>query len=657
MTKKICSLFVLFFFAFSFAHSQKEDPVLFSVAGKPVHLSEFEYIYTKTNGKQADFSRKSLDEYLDLYIKFKLKVQRARDMKLDTIPSLKQELAGYRRQLADSYLIDKEVTERLIREVYERSKKDVDISHILVGLSPNASPEDTLKAYKKAISVKQRLEQGADFGKVASASSSDRSVKNNKGHIGYVTALFPKGFYPLETAVYSSPIGEISAPIRTNSGYHILRVNDIRDARGEIEAAHILIRKKEGRKEAEIKTRIDSIYQVLQNGSDFDLLARELSEDKMTAPKGGHVGFFGINRFERAFEDTAFALKNDQDYSQPFETSVGWHVIKRLSKREIQPYNIEKSRLEAKVKKDARFEEAKRAMIERIKEEGNFTVNQIVLEKLIRSLDKEFLSFKWKAPKEKSKEVLCSFGEEKSISVGEFTDYLGRASRQRIRMGKNTKIPDAVHSLFNNFVDESALKFEETQLEVKYPEFKSLMREYDEGILLFEATKMLVWDKASQDTTGLKAFFETIKGKYKWNERAVVSVYTLKEEAKEKIKKVRKYARKHSSEKMLAKFNKGEKKILSRKENNTEKGRNDVLDAMEWKAGSLSETEINKKNNSLNFMKIEEVLPGKDKALKEARGYIVADYQDFLEQKWVKELRKDYAVKTNRDVYESIVKD
>ncbi|MCP3930464.1 MAG: peptidyl-prolyl cis-trans isomerase [Bacteroidetes bacterium] len=657
MTKKICSLFVLFFFAFSFAHSQKEDPVLFSVAGKPVHLSEFEYIYTKTNGKQADFSRKSLDEYLDLYIKFKLKVQRARDMKLDTIPSLKQELAGYRRQLADSYLIDKEVTERLIREVYERSKKDVDISHILVGLSPNASPEDTLKAYKKAISVKQRLEQGADFGKVASASSSDRSVKNNKGHIGYVTALFPKGFYPLETAVYSSPIGEISAPIRTNSGYHILRVNDIRDARGEIEAAHILIRKKEGRKEAEIKTRIDSIYQVLQNGSDFDLLARELSEDKMTAPKGGHVGFFGINRFERAFEDTAFALENDQDYSQPFETSVGWHVIKRLSKREIQPYNIEKSRLEAKVKKDARFEEAKRAMIERIKEEGNFTVNQIVLEKLIRSLDKEFLSFKWKAPKEKSKEVLCSFGEEKLISVGEFTDYLGRASRQRIRMGKNTKIHDAVHSLFNNFVDESALKFEETQLEVKYPEFKSLMREYDEGILLFEATKMLVWDKASQDTTGLKAFFETIKGKYKWNERAVVSVYTLKEEAKEKIKKVRKYARKHSSEKMLAKFNKGEKKILSRKENNTEKGRNDVLDAMEWKAGSLSETEINKKNNSLNFMKIEEVLPGKDKALKEARGYIVADYQDFLEQKWVKELRKDYAVKTNRDVYESIVKD
>lgn len=310
--------------------AQKDsDPVLFKVEGVPVHVSEFTYIYSKTNGKSADFSRKSLEEYLDLYTKFKLKVYKAREMRLDTITSLKEELAGYRRQLADSYLIDKSVTEQLVKEAYDRVQQDVDISHIFLSIKENASPQDTLAAYEKLMAAKKRIESGTPFSTVAKEVSEDKSAEKNGGHIGFITALFPNGMYALESAAYKLPIGKVSNPVRTNSGYHLLTVHARRPARGEIEAAHILIRKTSDKPEL-AKMRIDSIYQLIQAGEAFEGIARERSEDRQSAANGGYVGFFGINRYEKPFEDAAFSLQKDGDYSKPFETSVGWHIVKRV---------------------------------------------------------------------------------------------------------------------------------------------------------------------------------------------------------------------------------------------------------------------------------------------------------------------------------------
>ncbi|MCB0616648.1 MAG: peptidylprolyl isomerase, partial [Phaeodactylibacter sp.] len=242
MAKRQFILFAALLYLPLMAWAQKDDPILFTVEDTPVHESEFVYIYSKTNGKNATFSKESLDEYLDLYIKFKLKVQKAREMKLDTVPQLMNELAGYRRQLADSYLIDKEVTEKLLREAYEHSKQDVDISHILISMPSNPSPEDTLAAYEKALAIKQRLKK-EDFATVAKEVSGDKSAQNNGGHIGFVTALFPNGFYELEKAAYSIPLNKLSDPIRTAAGYHLLIVNGRRPARGEMEGDYILLRK------------------------------------------------------------------------------------------------------------------------------------------------------------------------------------------------------------------------------------------------------------------------------------------------------------------------------------------------------------------------------------------------------------------------------
>ncbi len=631
-------------------NAQNEDPILFSVKNNPVHVSEFLYIYSKTNRDKADFSKASLEEYLDLYTKFKLKVQRAKDMKLDTIPALQQELAGYRKQLADSYLLDKEVTEKLIREAYDRSLKDIKISHIMVSLKKNPTSQDTLLAYNRIMQIKGKLDGGSDFVKVAKSLSDDKSAKTNNGSLGYFTSPFPNGFYDFESAAYSLPKGQYSQPVRTPIGYHIIRVEDVRPARGDMEAAHILIRKDAQNPKADI----DSVYQQLENGYAFEEAAKTYSADKKTASKGGYIGFFGISKYEKNFEDAAFALTEDGAYTKPIQTLAGWHIIKRISRKAAPDYDKAKARLKAKIQKDARFDLAKSAMVEQIKRENGFKSMSGPISRFGASLDKEFLTYRWQAPKTPSKEVIFALGKDQ-YTMADFTTYLQKESRKRMQMAKSGTVVDALTSLYKDYVTETALKYEERNLEAKYPDFKALMREYEEGILLFEITKKEVWDKASQDTTGLRNFYQKNKQKYKWGKRAVVSTYTLNDAA-HLSDKVGKFAQKNDPAAVLAKYNKDGKEPVSQQETIVERGRNKKIDALDWKPGALSKMEMDRKNKKITFMKVEKILDPSTKKLNEARGYVVADYQDFLEKQWLTELKKAYKVQTNKKVFKGLVK-
>ncbi len=636
--------------------AQEQDPVLFSVAGDPVHRSEFVYIYEKTNGQNADYSRSSLEEYLDLYIRFKLKVQRAREMKLDTIPALQQELAGYRRQLADSYLIDREVTEKLVREAYERTRQDVDISLILVSTGNNPSPQDTLQAYQKVLAAKARLDNGEAFEVVAKEISNDPSAQRNGGNVGYVTALFPSGYYALETAAYTLPPGKVSEPIRTANGYYLLKVNNRRPARGEVEAAHILIRLKD-RNPAEVKTRIDSIYQALENGADFEVLARELSEDGATASKGGYIGFFGINRFDKAFEDAAFALKTDGAYSQPTPTTVGWHIIKRISKRDIQPYDVARRRLQTEVRNDPRHEAARIAMIEHIKKEANFTEHPQALAALADTLSDLFFTFRWKAPVKGTDQVLFTLGKNFKRTVGDFGEYLMQSSRKRLSMGRGSDPQEAVNTFFNEFVGDACMRYEESRLEEKYPDFKFLMREYEEGILLFEATQREVWNKASQDSTGLEAFYQRVKNNFRWDERALLSIYRIRPDVPNIAEAVRNFAMQNEPEAVLKRFNTKETIVVSVEEKTIEKNKEAIFLDLPWQVGATGPVKEMGREKSRTFAKIEKIMPPAIKTLDEARGYVIAEYQDYLENEWVKKLREEYPVKINQKVFEDLVRD
>lgn len=656
---KTIALWMCMLVAVAATNAQKgTDPVLFMVGSTPVTTAEFRYIYSKTNADKADFSQKSLEEYLELYVKFKMKVQRARELQLDTVETLRRELDGYRRQLAESYLIDREVTDRLVREAFDRSATDLNVSHILFSLGKNPSPVDTLAAYQKAVVAAQRLAKGESFAKVAAEASEDKTTASSGGVLGWITAMLPDGFYDLETAMYDgtkAKSGNMSI-VRSPIGYHIVAINDRRPARGEIEVAHILLRDGKETRNANAQLRIDSIYTALKNGASFEDLATQLSEDNATKTKAGYLGFFGINRYEKTFEDAAFGLAKDTDFSAPFRTSVGWHIVKRISRKSNEPYDIAKNRLKPRVQRDGRHALAKKAMTDRIKKENGLTEsaeNYAALVKLTTA-DTNFLSYKWKSPEPKMTAELFQLGTKK-FTTGDFCDYLFLNSRKRTEGGPRADIADVVRRMYTEYVNESCLKYEETQLDTKYPEFKSLMREYEEGILLFEATKSLVWDKASLDSVGIERFYTERSKNYQWEERVHVNYFSVDPGATSQIDEMRKLAAKKGPMALLEKYNTDSTDVVAWREETLERGRNKGVDAMVWKKGSLGDNVV-EKDGTITFACIDEVLPKGQKSLPDARGFVVADYQDYLEMKWVEELQETYKVAVNQDVLRSLIK-
>lgn len=638
-------------------YGQSTDPVLFTIEGEPVTASEFTFIYSKTNQDKADFSESSIREYLDLYTKFKLKVKRARDMQLDTAEALQRELEGYRRQLANSYLIDKEVTERLVEETYRHMQQDVDISHLFLACPSSASPADTLAAYKRVTEWMNMLRSGISFEQLASDSSQDQSARENKGHLGYVTAMLPSGYYTLEKAAYNSKPGVVSGPIRSANGYHILRVNGYRPARGEMEVAHLLLRSSQDPIENQrIKARVDSIYLALTTGqTSWEAACVRFSDDKATSEKGGYLGVFGINRYQRSFEDAAFALDQDGAISPPVETGVGWHLIRRIAIRPVPPMDQMRRPLVERIKRDPRNDIAKRGMIDRIKRENEYKEFPSTLEGWsARQVDSIFLTYRWKPDPDPSQDVLVSIGASSKYTIGDFEAYCARSGRERMR-GSGYPLNDVISQLYQNYTDDVVMQFEESQLDQKYPEFKSLMREYEEGILLFDATKQLVWDRANADTVGLQQHFDAnLKGAYMWGERAETTLYNINTADPKIIDAVRKMALTKPAEEVRKKFKKKMVDVTTIS-GLSEKGKNKALGDL-WAAGAMTDIRIDAASQTASFTKIEKLIPPTPKALHEARGYAVADYQDFLEKQWVETLRKSYKVVVDESVLKSLVK-
>lgn len=633
--------------------AQKSDRTLFTVENQPVTLSEFEYIYNKNNRDGADYSKSSLEEYLDLYIKFKLKVQKAKDMQLDTIQSLIQELKGYRKQLASGYLNDKEVKDKLVREAYDRMQEDVRFSHILVFVGQNAPLQDTAAAYAQIMEAYKQLENGNSFENVAKMASQDVNTKDNGGDAGFMSAMLPSGFYAVENAIYGE-IGKYSKPVRSTIGYHIIKPTERRPARGNMEVSHLLVRINASGSNSEIsKQKINDLYAQIQKGESFEELARKYSEDETTARKNGFIGTLGINMFEQSFEDAAFALEKDGDISAPVQTSLGWHIIKRVQKKPAEPFEFAKRRLEAQVTKNERIDAATLAMIERIKKEGGFELDKEVYNHFIQEIEGDLFNYRWQPPADMSL-PLFSFGGEMPVTTDEFGQFMRAQSRLRMKMPKTATKEEVANSLLSEFIKEKTLAYEESKLADKYPDFKALMREYEEGILLFEATKINVWDKASSDTVGLKEYYQAHKNDFMWEERANVVTYTLPAGDIKMLNKFKKLIPKLPAEKLVAKLNKKQSAVsyASKKVLKTDS----AMKGLEWVKGSMAEGEPNTEKNTLSFKVVESIVPPEPKSLAEARGYIIADYQDELEKRWIAQLKNEYKITVNDPVFQSLIK-
>lgn len=647
--------FLIFMASVNFGFGQNNDPILFTIAKQPVLVSEFDYIYNKNNGKEADYSKKSLTDYLNLYTKFKLKVQAARDMQVDTIPALIKELEGYRQQLTSNYLNDKEVTDRLAREVYERQKKDLLLNHVLFSLSPNAVGADTLQAYNQAVNAIRMTNTGMKWADIAKMSN-DMNSSQKSGRLGWFTSMFPEGFYDLENAAYSIAPGEIfQLPIRTRLGYHVLRVEADRPAFRRMEAAHILIKKSsKGNNDMLAQMKADSIYKKIKEGQSFEELARTLSDDKTTAPQGGNIGYFGINQFESSFEEAAFKMKADGDISLPVESSIGWHIIKRLRKDEEIPYDRAKRKIQVDIQRDQRFNVAQSTFIEKIKTEAGYKENPTALLNFANQMDSNFYTYKWRVPENLKNEILFTLGNKEFYTL-DFAEYVKTNTRQRLQGGDTKDVLSTLKNMQKEFSSQKCLQFEEGKLEEKYADFKALMREYREGILLFEATKNVVWDRASEDTTGLKAYYEKNKMKYKWDERIVIHSINIDTTDKKLVDEIYKFARKNSITKVIMKYDPN-KKFISYQKNTAEKKSPESYKGINFSKGAITDLNLDSGLTSYTFRKAEEILPASTKSIDEARGYIIADYQDHLEMMWVEELKNKYPIKLNEEVFANLVK-
>ncbi|MBK6392768.1 MAG: peptidylprolyl isomerase [Saprospiraceae bacterium] len=648
---KRISYTLLFFIVFSFfAFSQDLSKTLFTINNSPVSVDEFLYIYGKNNGKDADYSKKSLDEYLDLYQKFKLKVAKAKALKLDTLQDLREELHMYQQQVSNSYIMDKEVTDQLIKEIYERQKHDISVKHVFFQLAPNASPADTLSAYTRAMKAYEELAKGVPFGKVVMDNSDDRSNLNYSGDLGYVSAMLPEGFYNIENTIYALKIGEFSKPVRSSAGYHILRVDDIRPARREIEIAQILIKNPA---DPGSKDKAMQVYQQLKNGGDFKQLVGTYSEDANSKARDGYIGFIGINQFDKTFEDEVFSLKIDGDISKPIETRLGWHIIKRISQKEEEPYAIAKEKIKVLLESDSRYQYARSRVIDRIKSNNHFQVNDQNLKNFTDALPTDVASFSWEVSPELPDLELFRLGNT-SYTSKPFAQYLKSNTQERLQYPNGTPGSVIVPAIFKSYINDKVIEFEQGNLSKSYPEFRNLMREYEEGILLFEITRQSVWDRASTDTVGLKAFYNKNKSAYMWNERAMVNEYTVKSNDEALVKTIYAYSGKKSQENLFKKFNK--KQTLVTFEKDYLEKESEEMKSLSWTANFLTPFNIDKEKGITTWKKVEKILPPSQKTLEEARGYVIADYQDYLEKEWVAQLQKEYKVVVNQEVFDSLIK-
>lgn len=650
MLNRICIIFVAFMMLATASVQAQNDPVLFTVDKKEIKVSEFEYIYNKTNGEKADYSEKSLKEYLDLYINFKLQVAEGEAIGLSEKQEVKREQDQYKRQLASTYLTDREITEKLVREAYERSKEDREISHILIAVDENAAEETKREAFERAKKVKGEL-TAQNFEALVKQYSDDNYSKNKAGRLGYFSALqLP---YALETAMYKTAKGALSEIVTTKYGYHIVRVEDIRPALGRVKVAHILLRTKKDPAGAE--KMIDSLHTALKGGAKFEELASNYSQDNATKNRGGMLGWVGINKYDTEFEDAIFALEKDGNFSKPIKTKAGWHILKRYQGIKNPKYQDVKTEITNKIKRKPRFQIIQDALVASIKKEGGYKEIMDVKQAMIDELKKEntFLTYKWQAKKDPNhiKQKLFTIGNI-SGTVHEFMSIAQRSHSERFNQQPRT-IEAAVDRILKKLATQKCLAYEETQLDKKYPEFKSLMREYEEGILLFEVKKQLVWDKASSDEEGLKKFYDENKDNYKWKQRANATFYTLRTDDKKMVKKIQGKAKKKSAESVKAMFNK-DQEIVQTTAGVYEKGKNMELDQLKWKSGTISKSYS--KDGSTFFTKIEEILSESIKTLDEARGYVVADYQDNLEDALIKELKEKFEIKINEDVLKGLIK-
>src|SRR5690606_9459527 len=634
----------------SFAQMKKE--VLFTIEQKPYYTDEFIRIYNKNLDLVKDESQKNLDTYLDLYVAYKMKVAKAHKLDLDKGKNYQTELQTYRKQLSKNYLTDTQVTDELIREAYSRSLKEIKASHILVLVDENASEEEEHKALEKIKSIKSRLDKGEDFGELAKQLSEDPSAKENKGELGYFSVF--RMVYPFETTAYNTPKGTVSEPVRTRFGYHLIKVEDIRDNRGELTVAHIMLNKpKDVQKAKEASEKINDIYKKIEQGESFEELARQFSEDQATAQKGGMLSRFGSGQLaSEKFENEAFSLTKPNSYSKPFETEFGFHIVKLIEKHQVKTFEESKLEIEVKLRKDQRSQKITESLNNKLQKKYKIATDKKLFAQALTFIDSSYYRKNFEIPQNTDafNKIILTINKDKNVSGIEFLNYI---KAEQNRMQRITAMDKAKEMLQENFINTQLNIYYDENLERESPDFGYVMDEYKEGLLLFDLMEKEIWQKAQNDTIGLEAFYNQNKENYKWKQRIhAVVASSVNRDFVEQTKKF---------------FEQGKELDFIKKELNVDAKVNIMLDEGFFESGSnalpkdykpfVGVSEIYEQGGYYYVIKGTEFIPETTKTLDEARGRVISDYQQFLEENWVDALKNEFKVDVKPTVFNKVKKE
>ena len=619
--------------------ASKKDPVLMKVNGKAVTLSEFEYMYHKNNQQQV--AQQPLEKYVDMFATYKLKVADAEAAGIDTTAAFKKEYEGYLNELAMPYLRDTVAEEAMRKQIYEHMKVNVLSSHIMLPLGKDATESEMYRL--RLDSIRSCILAGQPFDSLAVKYSVDRSARQNGGSMGYVAVgRFPWQF---EDACFNTPIGQISEPFRTDFGWHIVKTFDVRPDEGEVLVEHILKlypRNATDEQKAQVKHAVDSIYNVVKAGGDFEEIARKESEDPGSAKEGGKLPFFGRGRMVPQFEEVSYKLAKGE-ISEPFETRYGVHIVKKLDSRTVGDYASVRDQLTGMVA--MRGNVAVDSKVEQLKKQYKYTLN----EKLVSRLKSETtlpdsLDAKFKARYANSDEQLFKFAGKK-YPVSLLIAAMGNSGRMTGQQAANF-----IDSKLEEVTRNAVLDYEKAQLAENNADFANLVREYRDGMLLFEISNRNVWQKASTDKEGLNAYFETHRQDYKWDspkykgylvETTGDSITNI---AKQRISELGADTVVVALRKELGKNLKVSRVLVAKGEN--AKVDSEMFGGQKYVAGD--------KDKFKDYFVFGGKLIAKPEDAGDVRGQVVADYQNYLEKLWDEELHDKYTVEVDKKVLKQV---
>ncbi len=605
---------------------------LFTVAGNQVTTDEFSYLFRKNHPKKEDHTEVKVNEYLDLLITFKTKVAEASARGYDTTRTFRKEFATYRSELRKPYISDDDVLNQLTRQAYERMTLEVRASHVLVSVKSDAPPADTLAAFQRIMKLRERIMAGEDFTSLARTSSEDPTARANGGDLGYFTVL--QMVYPFEEAAYNLKTGEVSTPVRTRFGYHLIRVTDRRLARGEVEVSHIILRTGTA-DDKRVKTKIFEIYNQLQGGRSWDELCKEYSDDQSTKNTGGRLRPFGIGALAGVpeFENVAFSLHTSGDISDPFQSAYGWHIVRLERRIPVPPFETAQESLRKRISRDDRYKIAEeRAVNQRLKSHG-FVEQFDVKSQLLLLADTSLQSGRWhfRGSRELLPQTLFMMGA-RPYTVSQFVSFVLEEQQPQ------TNAPAAImDQLIRKFARDRMEMLEEEELLKTKSEYRNLVNEYREGILLFTIMEKEVWNRASDDTVGLRNFYNTNRTKYAAGDRVRATIFSTNDsvffqDIKSRIASgdtiSQDQARAFRSVQGPRNFAAGESKAVDRVP----------------KTLGIHPVRV---DNNFCLVQVSSLVPAGVRGLDEIRAQAISDYQDYLEKKWVKELRTKYPVRMN----------